>query len=224
MAKIQDFMVQVVDKFNDKTTTTVNVKLGMNPNEAYNKTTFSFRHVSTPNGDNLIIDVYVQRLTWGHYDEGMLTFHINGSKNMKLSPHNQEKFVDTIDHTTYVFESNFYIITQEQLKELCDAQSLDIQLSGRGSAIEMSGEEFISYCQLFYNQFFDESSYSSAVTDYWPSLKRSANWNKTKQTAKNAFEVINDIHEGCSGMAILLLTLGGGVIWAVIKLIEGIIA
>lgn len=220
MAKIQDFLVQVVDKFNDKTTTTVNVKLALKPNESFCSATIGFRHISMPDGDLLLIDVLVQRLTWGHFEQGMLTFNINNTKNIKFQPHNQEKFAETIDHTTYVFESNFYEITQEQLKELCDANCLDIQISGKGQSIEMSGQEFISYCRLFYNQFYDEQLYDSTITDYWPRLRSSANWNNTKQTASNVFAIL----EGCAGMAALLLTIGAGAIFGIVKLISTIIA
>ena len=224
MAKLQDFMAQVVDKFNDKTTSTVNVKLALPTNEAFNNTTFGFRHVSTPKFDALILDVMVQHLDWYHFENGELTFNINGVKNIKLKPHNQGKDVATIDHTTYVFENNYYEMTQEQLKELCDAKSLDIQLSGKGCAIEMSGQEFISYCQLFYNQFYDETMYTSAATEYWPRLRKSANWNNTKAKAKGAFELISAISDGCAGMAALLLVLGGGVIFGIVKLITHLVA
>lgn len=225
MATITEFIVKDVDKFNDKTSTKANIALCMDVNEGFNETTFSLRHVSAPKVDTVVLDVNVQHLDWYFFRRGEITFNINGVKNIKLKAHEQGTDVATVSHattghTTYVFESNYYVISKDVLQQICEAKTLDIQLSGEKGNLEMSGEEFILYCQLFYNQVYDESAYISSVENYWPRLRKSANRNNTKNKIRNAWDIISEISDGCAGMFLLIVTLGVGAIWGCVKLIS----
>lgn len=164
------FITRTNNKFENKTTTEATPFLMSK--EGKTRWFFNLRHISTPDIDDLVIDVRYLAPDWFFLTNGEMILNIDGIKNITLYPHEsfhdvgQEQGAFERDSTTICEEDCYYNITKEEFAEICESKQLDIQVSGRSKKKTLNGNLFRLYCQAFYNYFYDGSKYKDALSEY----------------------------------------------------------
>lgn len=133
---------------------------------------FSLRRIMTPEFDDVVIDIHHYSPDWFFLRDGKLIFNIDDSKNIVLNPH--ESYTDVGSQqggfenqpTVVTEESCFYELSIEELKQICDAKHLDIQVTGDSEEKQMDGEMFRLYACSFYNMVYDNSIYKDAMSSF----------------------------------------------------------
>lgn len=176
-----NFLTTNFDKFENITTTKTSYPYIVEDKEK-SSTTIGIYHVSTPSGSFLMLKViHVKTYSWFHLNHGKMIFNINNVENIILEPKqlgaeclygyksiiaSHMQHIDACDdgeQRRYYIEEDSYTITQKELKKICDATSVDVQISGKGQRIEVNANNFIAYCRLFYNAFYDKEAYVDTV-------------------------------------------------------------
>lgn len=176
MAK--SFITSNYDKFKDLTTLRCAYPLIIE-NKFNTVTTLRFRYLKSSSYGFLVLDVLRIGSNWMFLRSGDLIFNINNSENITLQPH--ENFSETLEYKlsnysksiqvrfldgddgVHCEESVYYEIPDALLKKLCDAQSVDIKISGDKTYVAWSLNPFILYCQKFYNAVYDNNAYVESV-------------------------------------------------------------
>ena len=70
------------------------------------------------------------------------------------------------DATAVTEENCFYDISKEELKEICDATNVDIQITGDSKQKQMRGRLFLLYARAFYNSVVDNTVYRGALSSF----------------------------------------------------------
>ncbi|MBR2265339.1 MAG: hypothetical protein IJ882_01485 [Paludibacteraceae bacterium] len=87
-----------------------------------------------------MIDVLYRGEQYIFLRAGSLIIRLNDSKNIKLEPH--ETFLRKDNESYYnCVESDYYEISQDLLKEICDASSIEIQISAKNTLVEIIDKE-----------------------------------------------------------------------------------
>ena len=146
-------------------------------NDSYKATLFNINHFSSADGDCLAIDVCNYQQDWLFLRNGCLRLNINDVENITLKPREQATDSFTIglsafsniygvqlkgEKMTYCFEHDSYYISQDLLKKICDANTLDIQIVGEYN-FDVNANDFVIYARLFYNAFYDNEAYKDIV-------------------------------------------------------------
>lgn len=119
------------------------------------------RHVSVPESEELLLDVVYGGRDWFFLRKGRLIININNVENITLEPH--ESYTEVTNDYRSCHEHEYYIISKEILKKICNAESVDIQISGESDVAELNANKFIRYAQIFYNGFYDDEAYREAL-------------------------------------------------------------
>jgi len=133
---------------------------------------FNLRRITTSEFDDIVIDIHHFSPDWFFLRNGNLILNIDNAKNIHLDPHESYSDVGSqqggLDSAATVMteESCFYDIDKEELKEICDAKHLDIQVTGDSEQKQMDGELFRLYSQAFYNAVIDNSCYRGSLEAY----------------------------------------------------------
>lgn len=132
------------------------------------------RHISLPDTDTLLIDIYSFLDNWFFLRDGHFVININDVENVTLEPHESYSKVsdDYLGHSK-CSESCFYVINQELLKKICEAKSVDFKISGKTHSFVVKANKFISYARRFYNGLYDENEYLDAINDSEEEIKGS---------------------------------------------------
>jgi hypothetical protein len=164
------FINQSFDKFAEKTTTkSVPNYVDLGQIGEY-KFKIGLRHVKTPDLDSLLFDIVLNTKEWLFIRNGHLTikadvdlFKLEAKENYsKVLGHQKigDRYVDLGQE-----ESTHYSINQGLLEKICEADKVEIRVSGE-SYCDFEGktlENFKLMCKQFYNNFYDSSKYSSAL-------------------------------------------------------------
>ncbi len=160
-----NFVEIINDKFKNKTTTKMKTKFCLKNSGLIDKDSFviGLRHVSMPAGDILVLDINYDGDDWFFLRQGELIININNVENMVLKP--KESYTDTYTsyHDVHCVESDYYELTQEQLKRICEANTIDIKISGAQEEKIFQANLFIMYAQRFYNAFYDNNAYQDSL-------------------------------------------------------------
>lgn len=164
------FITKKNNKFENKTTTE-----GMPclvEKQGHTRWYFDLRQISTPEGDDLVIDIHHFSPDWFFLRNGNLIFNLDGKKNIALDAHEsysdvgKEQGAFEQESTVVTEEDCFYELSKEQLKEICDASHVDIQVTGDSKQKEMDGSIFQLYARAFYNSVFDNSLYKGSLSSF----------------------------------------------------------
>lgn len=175
---------------------------------------FNLRRITTPDFDDVVVDIHHYSPDWFFLRNGKLFFNIDNAKNIILSPH--ESYTDVgsqqggfENQPTVVTEENcYYELSLEELKEICEAKHLDIQVTGDSEEKQMDGEMFRLYACAFYNMVFDNAVYHNAMSSFKEKYKK---WEKIRWWKKNWGLVFIPIS---IGVALLIVYLINELIWA----------
>jgi hypothetical protein len=166
----KNFITQSYDKFAEKTTTTsvpTSVDLGQIGEYKFK---IGLRHVKTPGFEALVFDVVLNTKEWLFIRSGQMTikadvdlFKIDAQENYsKVLGHQKigDSYVDLGQE-----ESANYSINQDILEKICEADTVEIRISGE-SYCDFEGktlENLKLMCKQYYNNFYDSSKYTDAL-------------------------------------------------------------
>ena len=147
------------DKFHAKTemkTKTVTLWSG---NKAYdyglswqrNDIKGSFRHWSTPDGDSILLDIDYVGKEWLFLQEGDIVIRVNNSRNITLTPVETGSKVSSDENAIHVHESLYYEISNADFDEICKADMVEIQITGKNTFVEGNGVALLSIGRILYN-------------------------------------------------------------------------
>ena len=190
------FITQDFDKFKDKTSTelvypakfskqffSMWFNAGTSDIKDYKGFEFnlSMRHVKTPDLDLSLINYYYVGADWFFIANGNMIINIDGKENITLEPH--ESNTETgVGYRNAVSETGYYAISKEQLKQVCDAKSVEVRISGSNSYHALTNEanqknvessilpadKFLFMCRAFYSGLYDDNSYSEWLNTIIP--------------------------------------------------------
>lgn len=161
------YIIVDFDKFTNKRETSLNIAYQLDTDEYVEKYgDFSFkslkiRHVSSPGGDDLLLDLIFTGSSWPILSIGKLIININDIDNIELEPHESYRIFKN-EYSCKSEESDWYRINQDILKKICDADSVNIQVTGK-SVWEFKANGLINYSRVFYNGFYDENAYLDSL-------------------------------------------------------------
>lgn len=175
------------DKFENKRVTTIPsievIQVGNHYQDDWCYFKVNFRHVSTPNTDALLLDLFYRGKDWFFLRNGRLIININNVENLVLEPN--ESYSETGENTygdITCDESDWYEINQEILKKLCDAKTIDFKIIGENKSVQASLNDFILYAQRFYNGLYDENAYLDSMNELLEEEKYLANANSNSNS------------------------------------------
>ena len=148
---VKSFVEETYDKFEDKRTTIFAWPATLNnvfygnlkshkEGETVTYTGFNFHmtlvHIKEPDVDGIILNYDYQGVDWGFVRNGKLIINIDGTTNIALEP------VEANTETGFGFyngvqEVGYYIITPEQLEAICNAQTIELKITGGEFSVEV---------------------------------------------------------------------------------------
>jgi hypothetical protein len=181
----KSFVAETYDKFEDKRTTRLALPASLNnafysnfktwtENEIKHYSGFTFyltyRHVKTPDVDALVLDYNYEGEDWGWVRDGKLIINIDGTTNITLTP------VETDTSTGFSYyngvnEVGYYNITPEELSTICNANSLEIKITGQKFSFTLDNsikqiiggltfpEKFLFMSRAFFSGLYSDDSY-----------------------------------------------------------------
>lgn len=176
------FISQNFDKFLNKTETkwidpesrkTIGAKWGLNwentigygedkSSQIFN---LKLRHIKTPTIDSLVIDFHFFANDWFFLRDGKIIINCNSIENIELKPHDSNTSVGKYGGSR-IEEIGFYNISKEQLKRICDANTIAVKVSGANNFFELEGKGLLKFhfmCRSFYSELFEDSSYNQWI-------------------------------------------------------------
>ena len=151
------------DKFTSKTTIK-SLEIKYNP-ELCIYVYINYRYVSSPEVEELLVDVKTSIYGGGgriNIKDGELIFNINDTKNIQLKAHDngRQSYSHSDDECVY------YVLKKEDLLDICEAQKIEIKLSGAREYMTMTCNELIKTARAMYNAIYDSSMYVEEVQKY----------------------------------------------------------
>lgn len=158
---VNNFVEFINDKFENKTTTKMKTKFCLKDSGLIDKDSFviGLRHVSMPNTDDSVVDIEYSGEDWFFLRSGELFININNVENIVLKPH--ESYSDC-GHGICL-ESDYYEIDQATLKRICEANTIDVKITGGDHSEVFHVNRFIIYAQQFYNAVYDSNAYQESL-------------------------------------------------------------
>ena len=156
-----NFVEIINDKFKNKTTTKMRTKICLKDSGLIDKDSFviGLRHVSMPNMDDSVVDIEYSGEDWFFLRRGELIININNVENIVLKPHESHS---DCGHGI-CSESDYYDIDQATLKRICEANTIDVKITGRDHFEVFHVNKFIIYAQQFYNAVYDSNAYQESL-------------------------------------------------------------
>jgi hypothetical protein len=129
---------------------------------------FQLRRVKTKESDLLVLDCNLTTLDdWYHARNGDLIFNCD-QENYKFEFSETQTNVDHVGDKLFCFETGYYLLSQDDIKRICDSEIFKIRLKGDSEYIEPDlgwCAQFKNYCQQFYNNSYDALAYQSAIAE-----------------------------------------------------------
>lgn len=144
------------------------ISVGAGKKRSSSKLSLRLRHIKTPETDSIFIDYHYKANDWMSLIDGTMFLNLDGVYNLELKPH--ESFTD-IRNGVRCNELGFYKISQDDLKKICDANTIDLKVSGASSNIEVKGKGLLKFqfmCRSFYSALYDDNSYDSWINSIIP--------------------------------------------------------
>ena len=130
---------------------------------------FGIRYFKNSGVDAVIVDYVYHGATKGKIKQGSLNIVLDGGNSIVLKPHETE-FDGNWGAYNGVQEVGYYSITRDELKRICQAQTISVKIEAgeftldfEGKIHEMSGlsfsEKFLLMCRGFYAGLYKDDTY-----------------------------------------------------------------
>jgi len=144
------------------------MSVGYGENRSRSHLILYLRHVKTPEIDSIVIDYSYTANDWIYLRNGKLIVNLDGVENIELTPHESDTDVRNGGRCT---EKGFFDISKENLKKICDSNSIDVRVSGASSYLELEGKGLLKFqfmCRSFYADLYDDHSYDTWIDSITP--------------------------------------------------------
>lgn len=161
-------IVKQTDKFENKTTISMNKSFETSKRGLFD-TSWAYlgiRYLSMPGSDGIYIDFVFEKCVpnseWHSgflwLCSGKIVLRLNDMENLTydfiLSDSKRE--INTMnEYNKSCREYNFFKISNEDLEKICQAESIEIKVTGKGDTEVYTAEQcdgFIEYCKYFYDR------------------------------------------------------------------------
>lgn len=180
------FLVQTFDKFNSRTDTSwkdpyANKTIGAKwstwfweMSSGYGEAKYSsyislkLRYIQVPNFDSLVLDYKYFSKNWMFLRNGNIIINLDGGDNIVLKPH--ESDADVRDGGR-IQENGLWSISKAELKKICDADSIEVRISGATSYFELKAKGLLKFrfmCRSFYSDLYGDNTYDDWVNTIIP--------------------------------------------------------
>jgi hypothetical protein len=162
------------------------LSLGNGEDRSKSKLSLSLRHVKTPEVDAIVFDYDFTANDWMFLRNGTMIVNLNGVDNIELKPIEAETDVRNGGRCN---EVGIYNISKENLKRICDANSIEVRVSGGSSYLELKDKGLLKFqfmCRSFYSDLYDDHSYDNWINSIIPpESEAKSRGNFVKQNKKN---------------------------------------
>lgn len=115
----------------------------------------SFRYWSTPEGDSILLDLDYGGPDWLFLRDGDIVIRINNTKNIVLKPSGENTDVSSNEgHSIICREVLYYEISSDDFKDLCDATSIEFQITGRTSFVNGKADNLQTIARSLYDELY----------------------------------------------------------------------
>jgi hypothetical protein len=144
------------------------ISVGYGEDRSTSKLILGLRHVKTPEIDSIVIDYDYKANDWMFLRNGTMIVNLDGVNNVELKPHESDTDVRDGGRCN---EVGFYNISKEDLKKICDANSIAVRVSGGSSYLEVKDKGLLKFqfmCRSFYSDLYDDHSYDTWINSIIP--------------------------------------------------------
>ncbi len=125
-----------------------------------------FRYLSTPDGDSFLLDVDYRGPEWMFFRNGDLVIRINDSRNIVLLPQGEDSEVLSQRNPSHdgnkvtCREVLYYEISTDDFKDLCHADSVEFQITGKRNFVKGEAEQLQTIARHLYNELYEEEAFA----------------------------------------------------------------
>ena len=119
----------------------------------------AFRYYSTPNSDSILLDIEYTAAEWMFFRNGDLIIRVNNSKNIVLSPQGEDSNTFSTKDYHGIREYLYYEISTDDFKDLCFADSIEFQITGKRNFINGKADKLQKIARHLYNELYEEESF-----------------------------------------------------------------
>lgn len=144
------------------------IAVGSGKKRSISKLSLRLRHIKTPEIDSIVIDFHYKANDWMSLIDGTMIIKLDLVNNLVLKPY--ESFTE-IRNGVRCNEQGFYKISKDELKKICDANTIALKVSGASSDLEVKGKGLLKFqfmCRSFYSALYDDNSYDSWINSIIP--------------------------------------------------------
>ncbi len=172
------------DKFNEKTTTNLiyhpnkfswNFKDSHRP---YFIIRLSLRHIKMPDLEAILLDINLYKEDWFHLSDGEMVLLIDEKERIQLELEGSKTDVSS----SFISESGYYEIESELFKRICQAQKIEVKISGDRTyhiinndpdqdSVDkyiLPGDKFLFMFRAFYSGLYNSDLYSDWLNSIIP--------------------------------------------------------
>ena len=116
----------------------------------------NFRYWSTPEGDSILLDLDYGGPDWLFLRDGDIVIRINNTKNIVLKPSGENTDVSSNEgHKIICREVLYYEISSDDFKDLCDATSIEFQITGRTNFVNGKADNLQTIARSLYDELYE---------------------------------------------------------------------
>lgn len=151
----------------------------------------NFRHISAPTTNSTVLDIEYRGESCVYLFSGYIIIRLNDIRNHKLNPH--ESYTDVVNYH-YRIESDWYEISKELLKEIAEANDVEIKIWGANSSYEIVDLPRVQFmAQVMYNAVYDEQAYLGIIRNEEDRIQRVAHAIERRDIGNTVVRIIFQI-------------------------------
>ncbi len=126
----------------------------------------NFRYWSTPDGDTIMLDLDYGGPDWLFLRDGDIVIRINNAKNIVLKPSGENADVSSNEgHKIICREVLYYEMSSDDFKDLCDATTIEFQITGRTSFVNGRADNLQTIARVLYDSLFEPKYDTKALEE-----------------------------------------------------------
>ena len=160
---MSNLLEKQVDKFHNKTQLVTKQVTLWSDSKLYdyglsgqrNDIRANFRYWSDQDGETILLDVDYGGPDWLFLREGDMVIRVNNTKNIELKPSGEDNDVHANEqHKIICHEVLYYKVEKQDFIDICEATSLEFQISGSRNFVNGNAEHLQSVGRVLYNELY----------------------------------------------------------------------